>query len=85
MDLNETFIAPLFKHNLISISALNKYGFSYSFGNEKFKLFHDSKLISFGFLSGHDKLYLINTIASFNESLQHSAWDLKKKLTNKKI
>lgn len=85
MDLNETFIAPLFKHNLISISALNKYGFSYSFGNEKFKFFYDSKLVSFGFLSGYDQLYLIDTIVLFNKSLQHSARDLKKKLTNKKI
>ena len=60
------------RHNLISISLLDKSGFTFSFGNEKFSLFRDSKLVGFGFLSGNDNLYMLDTIASFNESMQFS-------------
>ncbi|KAB5520226.1 hypothetical protein DKX38_024545 [Salix brachista] len=72
LDLNKTFIVPSFRRNLISISALDKSGYSCSFGNGNFSLFYDSKLSGFVSLSGYDNLYLIDTIASFNESLQLS-------------
>ncbi|KAB5519853.1 hypothetical protein DKX38_024172 [Salix brachista] len=78
LDLNETFIVPSFRQNLISISALDKSGYSCSFGNGKFSLFYDSKLSGSGSLSGYDNLYLIDTIASFNESLQLSTRALVK-------
>jgi len=81
LDLNETFIVPSFRRNLISISALDKSGYSCSFGNGKFSLFYDSKLSGSGSLSGYDNLYLIDTIASFNESLQLSTRGTKRKLT----
>ena len=68
---------------MISISALDKSGYSCSFGNEKFSLFHDSKLVSSGSLSGYDNLYLLDTIASFNESLQLSTRGIKRKFTNR--
>ena len=83
LDLDETFIVPSFRRNLISISALDKFGYSCSFGNGKFSLFHDSKLVGSGSLSVYDNLYLIDTIASFNESLQLSTRGIKRKLTNK--
>ena len=60
------------RQNLISISLLDKPGFTCSFGNEKFSMFHDSKLVDFGYLSGNDNLYMLDTIASFHESLQFS-------------
>ena len=50
LDLNETFIVLSFRWNLISISTLNKFGFSCSFGNSKFGLFQDSKLVGIGSL-----------------------------------
>ena len=83
LDPNETFIIPSFRQNLISISTLEKYGFSCSFRNRKFSLFYDSKLVGSGSLLGYDNLYLIDTIASFNESLQLSTRSLKRKLINK--
>uniref|UniRef100_A0A6N2MTR1 Integrase catalytic domain-containing protein n=1 Tax=Salix viminalis TaxID=40686 RepID=A0A6N2MTR1_SALVM len=83
LDLNETFIVPSFRRNLISISALDKSGYSCSFGNGKFSLFYDSKLSGSGSLSGYDNLYLIDTIASFNESLQLSTRGTKRKLTTR--
>ena len=39
LELNKTFIVPLFRQNLISIYALDKFGFSCSFRNSKFSLF----------------------------------------------
>ena len=41
LNLDETFVVLFFKQSLISIFTLDKYGYSYSFGNEKFSLFHD--------------------------------------------
>ena len=82
MDLNETFIVPSFRRNLISISTLDKFDYSCSFGNNKFNFFHDSKMIGTGSLSGYDNLYLLDTTASFNESLHLSTRGIKRKLTN---
>ena len=82
LDLNETFIVPPFRQSLISIFALDKYKFSCSFGNSKFFLFQDSKLVGTGSLSGYNNLYLLDTIASFKESLHISTRGIKRKLTN---
>ena len=45
-------------------------------------MFHDSKLADSSSLSVYDNLYLTDTIASFNESLQISTRGIKGKLTN---
>ena len=68
--------------NLISISTLDKLRFSWLFGNSKFSLFQDSKLIGTSYLSCYDNLYLLDTIASFKESLHLSTRGIKQKLTN---
>lgn len=72
LDLDKTFIVSSFWWNLISISALDKDGFSCSFRNDNFNLFHDSKLAISYSLSSYDNLYLIDTIASINKSLELS-------------
>lgn len=77
LDLVETFIVPSFRRNLISISVLDKFGYTCSFGNGKFSLFHDSKLVGSGSLSGYDNLYSIDTIASYNETLHVSTRGVK--------
>ncbi|RVW21166.1 Retrovirus-related Pol polyprotein from transposon TNT 1-94 [Vitis vinifera] len=38
LDLEETFVVPSFRRNLISISCLDKFGYYCSFGNEMLKL-----------------------------------------------
>ena len=48
------------------ISILDKYGFSCSFGNRKFSMFHDLKLVGFGSLSEDDNFYMLDIIALFN-------------------
>ena len=70
--LDETFIFLSFKQNLISSSALDKSGFTCSFGNWNFSLFHDSKLVGSSSLLGNNNIYILDTIASFNEFLQFS-------------
>ena len=45
LDLNETFVVPSFRRNLVSISVLDKFGYSYSFENNKFSLFQNSNLV----------------------------------------
>ena len=82
LDLDETFIVPSFRRNLISVSALDKSGYSCLFGNGKFSLFHDSNQVGSGSLSGYDNLYSLYTDTSFNESLQLSTRGVKRKLTN---
>ena len=82
LDLDETFVFPSFRRNLIYVSTLDKYGYSCSFGNGKFSLFHYSKMVGSCSLSGDDNLYMLDTIGWFNESLQLSTRDVKRKLTN---
>ena len=82
LDLDETFVVPSFRHNLISVFALDKHDYSCSFENIKFSLFYDSKLVSSSTFSSNDNLYLLDTITSFYESLQLSTQGLKRKLTN---
>ena len=45
-------------------------------------MFHDSKLVDSGSFSSDDNLYILDTIASFNESMQFSIRDFKRILTN---
>ena len=67
---------------MISVSTLDKSGYSCLFGNGKFSLFHNSILVGSGSLSGYDNLYSLYTDTSFNESLQLSIRGVKRKLTN---
>lgn len=63
-------------------SCIGQIYYSCSFGNEKFSLFHTSKLVCSNFLLDYDNVYLIDSIASFNESLQLSTQGTKRNLTN---
>ena len=82
LDLDETFVVPSFRRNLISVSCLDKCGYSCSFENGKFSLFHSSNMVGSGSLSGYDNLYSVEINASFNESLHLSTRGVKRKLTS---
>ena len=82
LDLNETFFVISFRRNLVSISILNKFGYSCSFGNNKFSLFQNSNLVGTGSLFYVDNLYILDTVASYHETLQLSTRGVKRKLTN---
>ena len=81
--LENTFIVPSFRRNLISVSCLDKSGYLCSFGNETFSLFQNSKVIGTGSLI--DKLYKLN-MQSPNTNLIMNATIIgsKRKLNNKK-
>ena len=81
LDLKDTFFVPSFRRNLVSVSVLYKFDYCCSFGNEKFCLFHNSNFVATSSLSGYENLYLLYTVASFNESLHVNTIDIKRKLT----
>ena len=82
LDLKETYVAPSFRRNLVSVSVLDKAGYFCSFGNRQLSLSFDSKSIGSGYLSNYDNLYLLDTVASFNESLHVTTRSLKRKLSS---
>ena len=82
MNLNDTFIVSSFQWNLISVSALDKFGFSCLYKSKIFCLFHDLNLVSYVSLLLNDNLCIIDFIASYNESFQLSSWEIKIKATN---
>ena len=75
LDLYETFVVPSFRRNLISISSLDKFGFSCSFGNNKVSLYQNSNMVSSGSLI--DNLYMLDVVSSYNEMLQISSHGTK--------
>lgn len=82
MDLTVTFVVLSFRQNLIFISALDKFGCHCLFGDCKFSLSLNSNIIGSGSLSSLDNLYMLDTIASFNETLHVATHGLKRKLTD---
>ena len=82
LDLNETYVVPSFRRNLVSISILDKFGYTCFFGNNKFSLFQNSNLVGTGSLSYVDNLYMLDTVASYHETLQLSTQGVKRKLTD---
>jgi len=62
---------------LISISSLDKFGFSCSFGNNKVTLYQSSNIFGSGSLI--DNLYMLDVVSSHNEILQMSSCGTKQK------
>jgi hypothetical protein len=77
LDLFDTFVVSSFRRNLISIFALDKLGFSCSFGDGKFNLYRHSNMVAYGFLSIMDNLYVLETIASYNEILNNETRNVR--------
>jgi GAG-pre-integrase domain len=71
-----------FRRNLISISALDKLGFFCSFEDEKFGLYRHSNMVVYGFLSVMNNIYALDTIASYNETLNNKTRNVRQKLTH---
>ena len=81
LDLDETFYVPSFRQNLISVSLLDKSGYSCSFRNKKFSLFQNSNVVGTGSLV--DYLYKLDLHAShITESLHVNSSGLKHRLIN---
>jgi len=69
LDLKDTFVVPSFRRNLISVSYLEKFGYSCSFGNNKFSLSFNLNIVGTGLLLAYDNLYLLDTVTTYNETL----------------
>jgi transposase InsO family protein len=80
LDLVETFVAPSIRRNLISISVLDKSGYSCSFGNNKVSLSYDSNVVGYGFLN--DNLYMLDIECPYNNIMQIESHGTKRKLNN---
>ncbi|RDY04242.1 hypothetical protein CR513_12073, partial [Mucuna pruriens] len=83
LDFFETFVVPSFRWNLISISSLDKFGFSCSFRNNKFSLYQNLNVVGSSFLI--DNLYVFDIVSSHNEILQTSSRGTKQKLIKNSI
>ncbi|KAG8373010.1 hypothetical protein BUALT_Bualt12G0126500 [Buddleja alternifolia] len=68
LDLVDTIYVPSMTRNLISVSQLDAYGFSFKFENKGFSLSLNSKIVGSGFLEGN--LYKLPLDASFVNSLE---------------
>ena len=79
LDLLDTFVVPSFRRNLISVSILDKFGYSCSFGNNQFTLSINSNIVGTGSLVYYDNLYSLDIIASYQESLHASSCGMKRK------
>ena len=50
LDLEDTFVVPSFRRNLISISCLKKFGYTCLFGNRMIKISLNSNVVAKGTL-----------------------------------
>ena len=82
LDLKDTFVVPSFRRNFVSISVLDKSGYSCSFRNGQFSLSLNSNVIGTGSLVIYDNLYLLDTVASYNETLNVESRGTKRKINN---
>ena len=82
LDLIETHVVPSLRRNLVFVPALDTSGYCCSFGNGKVVLYPNSNLVGSGSLLRYDNLYLLDTIAPFNEFLHVSTVGIKRKLTS---
>ncbi|KAH9782842.1 hypothetical protein KPL71_009093 [Citrus sinensis] len=80
LDLLDTFVVPSFRRNLISVSVLDKSGYSCSFVNRQFRLSINSNVIGTGLLNTYDNLYLLEIVSSYNENLHFNSRGTKRKL-----
>ncbi|RDX67607.1 hypothetical protein CR513_53502, partial [Mucuna pruriens] len=77
--MKDSFLwAMTIKQNFISISSLDKFGFSCSFGNNKVSLYQNSNVVGFGSLV--DNLYMLDVVSSHNKILQISSRGTNQKL-----
>ncbi|KAK3041532.1 hypothetical protein RJ639_002218 [Escallonia herrerae] len=68
LDLVDTVYVPSMTRNLISVSRLDAYEYSFKFENKGFSLFLYARVIGYGLLEGN--LYKLLSNASFTESLK---------------
>ena len=64
--LIDTFVVPTFKHNLVSVSTLDKFGYTCTFGNRKVSIKYEDNVIGTGSLLQDSNMYLLNIVIPSN-------------------
>ena len=83
MDLKDTFIVSFFfRRNLVSYSLLDIFGCSGSFVNNQLYLSLNLDIVGTSFLISYDKLDMLETITSYNETLHVESCGTKCILNN---
>ena len=82
LDLKDTFVVLSFRQNLISVSYLDKFCHSCSFGNNEFSLSFNSNIVGTGSVLAYDNLYLLDTVTTYNETLNTESHGTKRKIDN---
>ncbi|KAL5846393.1 hypothetical protein ACOSQ3_009917 [Xanthoceras sorbifolium] len=66
LELNDTVYIPIIMRNLISVSLLDRAGYTFHFGDGKIFLYRDNVYIGSSTLC--DGLYMIDSIPNFTQS-----------------
>ena len=66
VDLIDTFIVPTFRRNLVSVSNLDKFRYTCTFGNRKVSIKYENNIIGTGTLLQDSNLYLLNIVTPSN-------------------
>jgi len=82
LDLKDTFVVLSFRQNLISVSYLDKFCHSCSFGNNEFSLSFNSNIVGTGSVLAYDNLYLLDTVTIYNETFNIESHGTKRKIDN---
>jgi len=77
-----SLVGSILHQNLISVSYLDKFGYSCSFGNNEFSLSFNSNIVGTGSLLAYDYLYLLDTVTTYNETLNTKSHGTKHKIDN---
>ena len=66
IDLINTFVVPNFRRNIVSVSTLDKFGYTCTFGNIKVSIKYEDNIIGTGSLLHDNNLYLFNIVTPSN-------------------
>src|SRR4051812_21131507 len=86
LNLFDTFVVPSFRRNLDFVPCLEYFGYecSLGLGNNQFRLSINSNIVRTGTLMVYDNLYLLDTIVSYNETLNVESHGTKHKINSTK-
>ena len=66
VDLIDTFVVPTFRCNLVFVSTMDIFGYTYIFGNRKVSIRYEDNIIGTKYLLQDNNLYLINVLTPSN-------------------
>jgi len=80
LDFRDNCVVSSFRHNLVSVSYLDKLGNLCSFGNNELRLFLNSNIIGTDSLLDNHNLYMVDTVVSYSKSFNTESCGTKRKI-----